>query len=156
MRHPALAAQELWQQWNLKNFFPLKIWVLTYILWTPEPSRLFRLLLNVWQRGTMHQSLIFAMMEPRFALLTNTAIQKGKTVLMCWMELHHQLLFEPGGDSSLGSSFQGITPRSTGLQEDAQVLVLPNCGPQAHPGERLLLHTLLLALASHGNNCLSA
>lgn len=106
MRHPALAAQELWQQWNLNNFFPLKIWVLTYILWTPEPSRLFRLLLNVWQRDTMHQSLIFAMMEPKFALLTNTAIQKGKTALMCWMELHHQLLFEPGGTPALGPAFR--------------------------------------------------
>ena len=102
MRRPTSAAQELWQQWNPKNFFPLKIRVLTHILWTFEPSCLFRLLLNVWQRDTMHQSLIFAMMEPKFAILTNMAIQKGKTVLMCWMELHHQLLFEPGRTPALG------------------------------------------------------
>lgn len=112
MRHPTLAAQELWQQWNPKNFFPLKMWVLTHILWTSEPSCLFRLLLNVWQHDTMHQSLIFAMMEPKFVILTNTAIQKGKTVLMCWMELHHQLLFEPGRTPALGPAFRAspLTP----------------------------------------------
>lgn len=113
MRHPTLAAQELWLQLNPKNFFPLKIWVLSHILWTSEPSRLFRLLLNIWQRDTMHQSLIFAMIEPKFAILTNMAIQKGKTVLMCWMELHHQLLFEPGRTPALGPAFRAspLTPQ---------------------------------------------
>lgn len=49
----------------------------------------------------MHQSLIFAMMEPKFAIPTNKNIQEGKAVLICWMKLHHQLLFEPGRTPAL-------------------------------------------------------
>lgn len=117
MRHPTLAVQELWQQWNNKfwfGFFPFQIWVLTHILWTSELSCLFRLLLNVWQRDTMHQSLIFVMMEPKFAIFTNTAIQKGKSVLMCWMELHHPLLFESGRTPGLVPAFRAspLTPQA--------------------------------------------
>lgn len=101
MRHPILAAQELWQKLNPKNFFSFKIGVLTQGLWTSEPSHLFGLLLNVWQKDTMHQSLIFSMMKPKFAILTNKNIQEEKAVLICWMKLHHQLLFEPGRTPAL-------------------------------------------------------
>lgn len=146
MRHPTLAAQELWQQWNPKNFFPLKIWVLIHNLWTSEPSCLFRLLLNVWQRDTMHQSLIFTMMELKFAILTNVAIQKEITMLMCWMELHHQLVFGPGRTPALGLAFRAspLTPQD--LRRMRRCLFCET-EPQAHPGERLLLHTLPLAPA---------
>lgn len=92
------------------------------------------------------------MMEPKFAILTNKNIQEEKSVLICWMELHHQLLFEPGRTPALVLP-SGHPPL---LRKDARVLIQPKCEPQAHPGEQPLPHILLLAPASLWNNCWSA
>lgn len=101
MGHPILATQELWQKRNPKIFFYLKIGILTQVLWTSEPSHLFGLLLNVWQKDTMHQSLTFSVMETKFAILTNKNIQEEKAVLIFWIKLHHQQPFEPGKTPAL-------------------------------------------------------
>lgn len=116
MRHPSLAAQELWQKWNCKIFFfSLKIWVLTHVLWTSEPSHLFGLLLNIWQYQTQCIKALFLQWWSPSVLFWQIQLFRRKKSCQCaeWSCITSCSLNQAGLQP--WSCFQGIPLPPQGL-----------------------------------------